>query len=212
MNNLFLKRRLKELRKEEAVCTKELETLREITPEIKLKYIEIAKESFMIQETLNYRKSKTSIYLNGMLSFAISNVLILSPYTLPIKLSLIAINSLFLFTLIYSADSLIQTCKATNLMFWIACAKKTLPEWKQYRKQVKQHLIFHFLLLCFWFLAFISIMPQTIFAFISIFITTSTIVDVFLRKYHRTKFNETELFLETIQEIRQIKKTFLIKK
>ena len=158
MNNLFLKRKSKELSEKELVLRKELNGLSKITTEVKLDHFKTVKGTY---------------HLDGLLSFIMGMTLISTSYALPIKLLLIAINMVFLFALIHSARSMIRTCQHQNLFFWITCVEKTLPEWKDYRKQVERHLVFHLFLFCFWFLAFISIVPLTIFSFTTLLIIVS---------------------------------------
>ena len=204
MTNQNLKGRLKGLKKELIALGKEAKNSPETSRELVTNQINIAKEIYIINKTLNYRKNNISISLNLKLSSILSSMLIFSPYTLPIKLILIAMSTIFLFILIHSALNMIISCHRPNILLWIACAKKTLPEWKEYRKQVKQNLYLHCLFFCLWFLVFISMIQLTVFSFITIFIGTGIIIDLWLSDFHRTKFDETSEFLETFKRVNEI--------
>ena len=201
MTNQDLKRRLKELNAEESLLRQDIEDVSKITKEENFDYIKVVRDRHIIKRTLDKRKETKLTLTDALISFSLSLNLLSIPYISSTKLFLIIVNTLFLFSLMYSARSTIRTCYRQNLLMWISCAKKTLPEWKVYRKQMKYHLVFHLLLICLWFIAFNLIIPLDSFNLMLITMTIGSTITCWFIEYRQTRFNETASFLKTAKQV-----------
>ena len=201
MTNQVLKRRLKELNAEESLLRQDIKDLSKINKEENFDYIRVLRDRHIIKRTLHERKEPKITLIDALISFNISLNLLSIPYATSTKLFLIIINTFFLFTLICSAHSTIRTCHRQNLLMWIACAEKTLPEWKEYHKQMKYHLAFHLLLICLWFIAFNFIIPFNNFNLILLTIAIGCTITRWFIEYRRTRFNEVAIFLGVAKQV-----------